>query len=243
VDPDVIPSEYEITQVKSFDQHAAFPPILTTPSNQACKSFHFQRGYEQFQASYKLKITGRCDTFTKSYMSRSRCGQPDIFNTEALNEPDSSEINKYYKGYDTSESDETSDEKGYKVTKIRLKRDLTEYIASDHHSRIRRSEQLQELIAQQENNHETYNQGQSSRVKRSFGILTDPIGKLNKEVITWRLMSAYTNPSMALSDQISILSQAFRYWSEVTPLCFREDKWSQRVDVEVGFLEGTIYTH
>lgn len=105
-----------------------------------------------------------------------------------------------------------------------------------------REKQLEELIAQQPDKHVTYNQGRSTRTKRSFNFaVTQPIGKA---VATWRLMSAHTIPTIPVSKQNAILTQAFRYWSEVAPICFREEKHSARVDIEVGFVEGiTIMLH
>lgn len=259
----LIPTELDQPNPYEGNHEATYPPMLTTPSSQSCQATHFKQGFEGFQQMYRLNITGYCDGITKRFMSRSRCGQPDMFNIDEITGYDSREHQEmeFENGRhsnsddesDSSESSSSSEERDspskHRSHRRRNRRSssLNELIAPatvvndrfSENSVKRRAEQLQELIAMQSDNHTTYNEGKSTRTKRSFGFsLNEPIGKLNKARITWRLMSAHTNPSIPVDVQNAILAQAFRYWSEVAPLCFKEDKNSRNVDVEVGFLEG-----
>lgn len=217
--------------------------MLTTPSSQSCHLAHFKRGFEEFQTIYRLNVTGHCDAVTKMFMSKSRCGQPDLFDVDEIAnsvKKDSSKSDKYDDS-SSSESDESGSEKKYiKKHKGREKRSMSLVELLDFNSVSTRDNQLKDLIAKEEvDNQKTYNNGRSTRKRRSFNfVVTDPIGKLNKDIVTWRLMSAHTNPSMTIATQNALLAQAFRYWAEVAPICFRQDKTAPRVDIEVGFLEG-----
>ena len=174
------------------------------------------------------------------FMSQSRCGQPDLFDTEDLANIDADEKydeeSSYLSKHDPSSSEFSSEEKD----KRRFKRSSRLSESPSQKSVLIRKRQLEEFIAKEEaDNQETYNSGQSTREKRSFNfVVTDPIGKLNKDIVTWRLMSAHANPSIQVSVQNALLAQAFQYWSEIAPICFRQDKTSPRVDIEIGFLEG-----
>ena len=45
--------------------------------------------------------------------------------------------------------------------------------------------------------------------------------------------------------QRHVLREAVKYWSEVTPMCFKEDIIGSQVDINFGFFEGkfgeTVY--
>ena len=223
-------------------------PILTTPSTQTCQPHHIRRGYEKFQNINSLQISGFCDNMTKAYMSKRRCGQPDIFTVEDMlpngytSEPHMQHSTDHY----NEQSYQNNRSKRSSKTSTSIKEIIAAQVGQDE-LKSRRILQFKEILQRQPAKHETYNNGQSTRRRRSidfgtslFNIVTgsDFNGILRKTRITWRLMSAHTTPQIPVDVQNSLLAQAFRYWGEVSPLCFVEDKHSRFVDIEVGFLEG-----
>lgn len=254
---DQLPTELDdVDRNISSGHHVTIPPTLTTPSSQMCTSAHFRRAYQEFQHIYRLPVTGMCDNTTKAFMSQRRCGQPDIFNVDEMmsygytHSPDT-QTNNLAESMDSGEAtifedDSPSSEDTAMEDKRRKRRSILDLIMPVRtvrdilDTRDIREIQLQEILETQPDNHKTYKEGQSTRRKRSMYTFiindhTDIIGKLE---LTWRLMSAHTSPHMPVAKQNSILAHAFRYWSEVSPLCFKEDKHSPRVDIEIGFLEG-----
>lgn len=263
INPDRLPTELDESDPTERSSSVTIPPVLTTPSDQACIPTHFNQGYAEFQTVYRLPVTGYCDRRTKAFMSRRRCGQPDIFDVEDMmsyghtNHPTSYQ----YQGYTNSQphahssqrkrSSSYDDYSGESYDGYKRKRrsvDVTELLTDESAESSGklisfRQQQLEEILATQPDNHTTYNNGQSSRTKRSmFQFTTNEYygGFLTKPRLSWRLMSAHTSPTIPVNKQNSLLAQAFRYWSEVSPLCFIEDKHSQRVDIEIGFLEGKL---
>ena len=79
----------------------------------------------------------------------------------------------------------------------------------------------------------------SSRVKRSFVSASNYWGRINKDLVTWRMDSgaAYDN-TIPLATQISVLASALRYWDEVLPICFQQNTRAPRVDIQFGFYQG-----
>lgn len=236
-----LPTELDDTDRQLGTGPVTMPPILTTPSFQTCEPFHLRRGYEKFQNVNGLHATGFCDDVTKSYMSRRRCGQPDVFDVEEMRAV----------GYTNDPNTDSSTQQA-PSTPRRSKRSssISELLAAqfgDSKLKSYRAQQLDEIIAKQPEEHLTYNNGQSTRQRRSthsstslFNIVmgNDYNGIMRKSRVTWRLMSAHTTPQIPVNVQNSLLAQAFRYWGEASPLCFVEDKHSRFVDIEVGFLEG-----
>ena len=80
--------------------------------------------------------------------------------------------------------------------------------------------------------------GVVEREKRSVIVAPSPSLRLNKTRVTWRLMINNTNPELPTADQTSVIAEAIKYWSEVTPICFKEDNVSPQVDIKFGFFQG-----
>ena len=72
------------------------------------------------------------------------------------------------------------------------------------------------------------------RRKRSAGFTTGEI----KPVETWRIFVSTNRMSFAL--QNFIFTEAFKFWSQVIPVCFRHDTVSPSVDIELSFFEGNF---
>ena len=210
---------------------------LPFSSKIACTAEDVTNGLSKFQKNYRLEVTGECDERTRLQMSQRRCGQPDTV-IDVLTDDD--DVN----------ADDSSK---------RTSRSLSEIISSNaerEYAVERRKEQLQRYIKEIENEDVmTPTPGSpenkpTKRVKRSQSHLFmtyDYGAKINKGRISWRLMSDHLYNVISPSSQRAILRQAFRYWSEVSPLCFYEQlDQEQRVDIEIGFLEGRkfiIITH
>lgn len=210
------------------------PDSVTTPSDSdsittsappsACTGTDFTEGLKTFQKNYRLNITGICDERTTNQMSQRRCGQPDTV------------IDKL--------DDELAAEKSVRKTRS-LSSIISKNVQLDE-SVERRKAQLKQYMKEMENEQEApENPGvhPKERQKRSQISMTssDYGGLLTKERVTWRLMSDHLSHAINPREQRSILKQAFRYWSEVAPLCFHEDRNSwDRVDIEIGFLEGKV---
>ncbi|XP_067952028.1 matrix metalloproteinase-21-like [Watersipora subatra] len=218
----IILSEYSNTSPPSSDatqlSHNQFStlPVL---SKQPCSAENFTNAFKTFQLNYRLNVTGICDERTASQMSLRRCGQPD------------SVIDKL--DVDLAEKEVSS----------RQARSLTEIINSNaaiEESIKRRKEQLMAYQKEIEEESVTPKPTGAAREKRSIYTNVNDYGTLlSKQRISWRLMSDHLYHIIPPSNQRSILRQAFRYWSEVTPLCFYEElNNEQRVDIEIGFLEG-----
>lgn len=78
----------------------------------------------------------------------------------------------------------------------------------------------------------------SSREKRSLVSASDYLGKITRQVVTWRLIRSAGYSTIPLDTQNSVLALALSYWAQVLPLCFRNDMTSPRVDIEFGFYQG-----
>lgn len=193
----------------------------TTPIPATCNEQDFANGLRTLQKNYRLDITGVCDTRTTAQMSKRRCGQPDNvidkLDFEETAEPD---IDRY-------------------------SRSLSSILTRDsklQQSVVRRKRQLADYIEEIDNERATPKRSKSERVERSVlsaQVVSDDGGYLTKSRVSWRLMSDHYSHIIPPNAQRGILKQAFRYWSEVSPLCFYEDKDSDtKVDIEIGFLEG-----
>ena len=79
---------------------------------------------------------------------------------------------------------------------------------------------------------------QLAREKRFAVVQSDSTRKFNKGTITWRLLANHTFPGVTEQLQRSVLGEAVKYWSEVTPMCFKEDIIASQVDITFGFFEG-----
>lgn len=217
------PTEYGV-EPDSADSTSKRDNILsqeTNSSKSVCTAQDFTLAVKSFQKNYRLEVTGRCDERTTLYMSQRRCGQPDTV------------IDKL--------EDEVIDDKA-STRKTRSLSDILSQNIQLSDSIERRKQQLQQHLREIDNERTTPEErGKNKRrQKRSRIYMTAGSGEvLQKERISWRLMSDHLSHSIAPSKQRSILWQAFRYWSEVAPRCFYEDRYSrQRVDIEIGFLEG-----
>ena len=212
-----MPSEHDTTPQK--DNQRRDQLTQTT-----CSEHDFVEALKRFQKIYQLTVNGVCDDATQDRMSERRCGQPDILDSE--------------KNTAKPQIMESIDS-----AKLRPKRSLATLItqSSDLDRSIeRRKQQLAEYKRSLKDDASVPSSG--SRSKRSILNVTvnDDYGGLwNKNKITWRLMSEHYSHIISPSNQRSILKQAFRYWSEVSPMCFQEDSSSPMVDIEIGFLEGT----
>ncbi|XP_002721290.3 matrix metalloproteinase-21 [Oryctolagus cuniculus] len=62
----------------------------------------------------------------------------------------------------------------------------------------------------------------------------------SKKTLTWRLVGEAYSSQLSVDEQRSIFRLAFRMWSEVTPLDFREDRTAPTatVDIKLGFGRG-----
>lgn len=62
----------------------------------------------------------------------------------------------------------------------------------------------------------------------------------SKKTLTWRLVGEAYSSQLSVDEQRYIFRLAFRMWSEVTPLDFREDLTAPgaRVDIKLGFGRG-----
>lgn len=226
----MIPIELDERQPNDPQETITVPNVLTTPSSQTCTGEHFRRGYQEYQLLYRLESTGRCDSRTMELMSKTRCGQPDIFDMEEVLAKES------------SVHDRTSD------SRARRSRSVKEIIYDLQGTSVdmlseRRYQILKDYIAEQkELEHQTYNGGMSIRNTRSVLDIQagEHSGFKSKKRISWRLMSSYVSPDLPVTVQNAILMHAFRYWSEVSPLCFEEKKTTPTVDIEIGFLEGKV---
>lgn len=223
IDKSLIPVEYD--EDPTDKQFTDLPTILTTPNTQACTAENYRSGYIRFQQVYRLAQTGGCDERTMDYMSRSRCGQPDYFDTDSSPPPQPPPA---------------------EVPAVRTQRSkLTLHNILQRRSEMReamerRRQMLLDYINAEHGKHETYGDGKSVR-KRSIldiHLNNEGGGIMTKKRISWRLMSSYVNPTMPVAVQNGVLKHAFRYWSEISPLCFEEKKSDPQVDIEIGFLEG-----
>lgn len=224
----LIPTEFDQRQPSDLNDRVTLPNVLTTPSSQTCTSLHFRQGYEEYQYIYRLPNTGMCDSRTKELMSTTRCGQPDMFNMDEVIAKDAADTMRERKprSVDRSVKEIIYDLKGTSVDRISERRYqiLKDYLADQ-----RKMDQV------------TYNGGDSTRRKRSVLDIqaNEFLGFMTKRRISWRLMSSHTSPDLPITLQNAVLMHAFRYWSEVSPLCFEEKKSTPSVDIEIGFLEGT----
>jgi hypothetical protein len=66
------------------------------------------------------------------------------------------------------------------------------------------------------------------------------IQAFSKKTLTWRLVSEAYSSQLSVEEQRYIFRLAFRMWSEVTPLNFREDLTAPgtAVDIKLGFGRG-----
>lgn len=220
----MFPTEYGVEDDVISTPRPADYQQTTAASTSACTHADFENGLRTFQKNYRLEVTGTCDIRTTDQMSKRRCGQPDTV-------------------IDRLDSDPLDDE----TSVSRDKRSLTSILT--HTTKLeqsidRRKRQLQDYIKQVEDEQATpgHSAEASNRDKRSVISVTsndDYGGLLTKRRVSWRLMSDHYSHIIAPQSQRGILKQAFRYWSEVAPLCFYEDTDSNdRVDIEIGFLEG-----
>ncbi|MEE6478227.1 hypothetical protein FKM82_011788 [Ascaphus truei] len=60
----------------------------------------------------------------------------------------------------------------------------------------------------------------------------------SRKTLKWRLMGEGYSMQLSIQQQRSILSLAFRMWSEVIPLQFEEDLTGDDIDIRVGFGTG-----
>lgn len=69
----------------------------------------------------------------------------------------------------------------------------------------------------------------------------DPAMLFNKEEVTWRLLTTGLSTRIPLIDQRASIDMAFRMWSEVIPLTFKEDNEGDihSVDIEIAFGKGS----
>lgn len=222
----MLPTEYGVEDDVISTPRTDDSNDTTTSIPSTCNEQDFEHGLRTFQKNYRLDITGVCDIRTKDQMSKRRCGQPDNI-------------------IDKLDSDDLSDESRTAAGQ-RYSRSLTSILTHDtklEASVLRRKRQLKDYIEQIDNEKEaTPSKSNLERDKRSMiesHVVSDESGFLTKSRVSWRLMSDHYSHIIPPNAQRGILKQAFRYWSEVSPLCFYEDKDSDtKVDIEIGFLEG-----
>ena len=231
----------ELDDAELKEQQIILPEVLAEPSRQTCNAAHFRQGYLDFQQVYRLQASGICDNKTKYFMSQSRCGQPDLFNTNEVRQATAQSDAPPFAGNGSSSnhSNDTNQTAQHHNSRrssplrriVQQKNEMADVIE-------RRKQIFQEFIDKQTGDHETYENGGSTRAKRSL-LDINIAGPMNKDRISWRLMSSYTNPNLPVNMQNAVLMSAFRYWSEVSPLCFEEKKQAPQVDIEIGFMSGT----
>lgn len=214
---DLFPSEDLESSPQAGNPESSSKPLTLADSviTTKCTQEHFRKALETFQMNYRLNITGVCDQRTTAQMSLRRCGQPDDVISKG------------------------ADQKSTRKT-----RSLSEILSKNTEldkSIERRKRQLQEYIKEIQAEAAPPGEFQPARNKRSV-ISMEPSedygGLLSKTRVSWRLMSDHYSHFIDPQKQRAILKQAFRYWSEVAPLCFYEDNTTPSVDIEIGFLEG-----
>lgn len=225
------PTELEIDEssdalLKTRENISELPAGSASNSSQlpACAKNHFKQALLMFQKNYGLPETGVCDDKTRDKMSQRRCGQPDTV------------------------IDRLTGEEAAKTSMIREKRSLLELlqVETERNQAIEaRKRQLAQYV--QELKDEVIQPRQDTRGKRekksvfNVNVSDDYGGPLGKNRVSWRLMTDHYSMMIPPERQRAILKQAFRYWSEVSPLCFYEDNLAQSVDIEIGFLEGEMW--
>lgn len=199
---------------------------LQNSSKQPCVMQDFTTALITFQKNYRLNLTGECDERTTTQMSQRRCGQPDTIIDKLDSDPS---------------PDHTPERKTRSLTDI-----ISENVELEELKELRK-QQLQEYMDDIERENKDPKPAGTQpkvRVRRSqiqYSMSSDYGALISKRRVSWKLMREHMYPIISHAAQRSILRQAFRYWSEVTPLCFYESN-SSRVDVEIGFLEGMLHS-
>ncbi|RUS90963.1 hypothetical protein EGW08_001267 [Elysia chlorotica] len=84
----------------------------------------------------------------------------------------------------------------------------------------------------------------SERRKRSVRVKRSPLHRgmlFSNKVVTWRLLTTGLSTRIPLVDQRASIELAFRMWSEVIPINFKEDNDGHinSVDIEIAFGKGS----
>ncbi|XP_022242340.1 matrix metalloproteinase-21-like [Limulus polyphemus] len=219
-----------------------------THSSQTCSETDIEEAIRRYQRTYNMPETGRLDAETMRVMSESRCGNADDESAAVpfksldirkdlysiLTPPISR--NKREIVQDSSLRDQILDEIGLApqaepqaliptapgTTVSRRRRWLKKYIKQIENGELDRKEDedFQKNIQQRR------------RKKRSTvtGLKNQAFTTI---VVRWRLIRSATSRQLPVTKQRAALALAFRMWSEVIPLLFREDNKSPVNDVDI----------
>lgn len=238
---------------------------------ETCDKTEVERAIREYQRTYNLPETGQLDERTKTLMSTSRCGNKDeekgsagqqginvVLDRVDLNRNPATAIvddepNRSipHKGslWKRSTSRAAVNSKLLQVlTRDKVwgrgreahKKHLDDYVED-----LRKQAKGKKVLLHKYTSRE--------RRKRSVHVWTNksvPLGKyvgkngelFNKDVVRWRLLDSGYSTKIPVVDQRATIDLAFRMWSEVIPLRFKEDVNSDinSVDIEIAFGKGLL---
>jgi len=189
-------------------------PSLAHEEQIPCTDSDFVIALKKFQKNYQLPVSGLCDSNTTRQMSQKRCGQPDTVIDKLEGEDDDS------------------------LKQVRKKRSLSDMI--EEAARLEEAKKRRKQLFQQYMDEIKEEKARPLGVPKNHKRTKRSTSKgLKKKRVSWRLMVNHEYLYISGEEQRSIMRMAFRYWSEVIPVCFYEHKDSNsEADIEIGFVEG-----
>lgn len=222
-----------------------------------CNSTQLREGIIRYQNKYQLNLTGVLDDDTLRFMSNSRCGNKDS-ETELVN-PDMHDPGPLI---EEGRNDSTRSKRTARATpeegsseelkNTRLWRrsagdsTLMQVIAPRKVKTTleRRQEMLQEYLDKYSHEDPIIYKPvtDQERQKRSIVVnnRTGAAQMFKKKILKWRLLNSGYSTRIPVNDQRATIHLAFRMWSEVIPLKFKEDTLSdiREIDIEIAFGRG-----